>query len=204
MKKIVVVAVGVLLCLAGVAAPGAALAEDNSINFGGMGIVAPDASGSVFYGEYERLMNKNLSLFVRLGSLDYSYDDGEYTEDGDGPGIDVGVRRYSSGDGMKGFYFGGAVGIWTTDWTYTDTYYVTTSPYYSGKGDSTALKVDFEIGGRIPMGSSNWSFIPSFHIGSFIGVDDECNSTSVPGADCGVESEVGIYSLLGLGFGVEF
>lgn len=205
MKKIVVVAVGVLLCLAGVAAP--ALAEDQSINFGGMGLFGPDVSASVFYAEYERMLNDNHSMFIRLGSLDYDYDDGWYEEEGDGPGVDFGIRRYASGDGMKGFFIGGTVGIWTTDWSYIDRDYPSSgNPYYSGEGSSTALKIDFEVGGRIPMGSSNVSFIPSFHIGSFISIDDECSST-VPGfigQDCGNESEVGFYGLLGLALGVAF
>ncbi len=202
MKKIVAVAVGVLFCLAGAAAP--ALAQDQSINFGGMGLFGPDVSASVFYAEYERMLNDNHSMFIRLGSLDYDYDDGWYEEEGDGPGVDFGIRRYASGDGMKGFFIGGTVGIWTTDWSYIDRDYAPASQYYSGEGSSTALKIDFEIGGRIPMGSGNVSFIPSFHIGSFIGIDDECNSTSVPGADCGNESEVGFYGLLGLALGVAF
>ncbi|HAK59412.1 MAG TPA: hypothetical protein DCO77_03375 [Nitrospiraceae bacterium] len=200
MKKIVVVAVGVLFCLAGVSTP--ALAEDQSINFGGMGLVAPDLSASVFYAEYERMLNDNHSLFFRLGSLDYDYDDGEYKEDGDGPGVDFGIRRYFSGDGMKGFFIGGTVGIWTTDWTFSEP----TAPLVdqAGEGSSTAAKIDFEVGGRIPMGSGNVWFIPSFHIGTFVSLDDECNSTSLPGASCTVESEVGFYGLLGLALGVAF
>lgn len=204
MKRLVVVLFGVLLSTALTAFPGSAFAKDNSINVGGVGMVGPDLSASVFLVEYERLMGNGISMFGRLGSLDYDFDDGWYKEEGDGPGFDIGMRKYMGGDRMKGFYIGMTIGLWWTEWTYTDTDYAPSSQYYSGEGESTAVKVDFEVGGRFPLGESSVSLIPSFHIGNFFSIDDTCTSTSVPGADCGAESEVGFYGVFGLALGIGF
>ncbi len=205
MKRIMVLVFGALFVLAVTALPApASAAQDNSINIGGVGLAGPDLSASAFLVEYERHLGSGMSVFGRVGVLDYSFDDGWYKEDGDGPGFDIGIRKYMGSGTMKGFYLGGTVGIWTTSWTFTDADYSTFSPYYSGKGDTTALKVDLEIGGRFPLGSSPVSLMPSFHLGNFFNVDSTCTSTSVPGADCGNEGEVGFYGLLGLSVGIAF
>ncbi|OGW37920.1 MAG: hypothetical protein A2X58_01170 [Nitrospirae bacterium GWC2_56_14] len=205
MKNIIVLVCGVLFALVVMALPGSVWAEqDNSINIGGLGLVGPDLSASAFIVEYERHMGSGMSVFGRVGVLDYSFDDGWYKEDGDGPGFDIGIRKYMGSNGMKGFYLGGTVGIWTTEWTFTDNDYGTGSIYYRGKGDTTSLKVDIEVGGRFPLGSSPVSLMPSLHVGNFFNIDSTCTSTSVPGADCGNESEVGFYGLLGLSMGIAF
>jgi len=205
MKNIIALVCGVLFALVVMALPGpVSAAQDNAINIGGLGLVGPDLSASAFIVEYERHLGSGMSVFGRVGVLDYSFDDGWYKEDGDGPGFDIGIRKYMGSNRMEGFYLGGTVGIWTTSWTYTDTDYSTFSQYYSGKGDTTSLKVDLEVGGRFPLGSSPVSLMPSFHLGNFFSIDNTCTSTVVAGADCGNESEVGFYGLLGLSVGIAF
>lgn len=206
MKKIVALVCSILLALVVMALPCPVTAmDDNSINIGGLGMVGPDLSASVFLLEYEHHMGSGMSVFGRVGAFDYSYDDGWYREDGDGPGVDVGIRKYLGTNEMRGFYIGGTVGIWTTSWTFTDRNYSTFSKYYSGKGETTSFKIDFEVGGRLPLGSSPVSIIPSFHIGHFANIGSgSCTSTSVPGASCDNESDVGFYGVVGLSMGIAF
>jgi hypothetical protein len=205
MNRIVPLFCSLLFILSIAAFPGSAgAASRNSINLGGLGLVGPDLTAYALQVEYERLLGNGVSLFGRTGFLNYSYDDDIYEEDGDGPGLDIGVRKYFGRDEMKGFYIGGSLGIWKVDWTFTDHSYSTSSPWFSGKGDSTALKLDLEIGGRIPLGSSPLAIRPSFHVGHYFDLDESCSSTSVPGADCGADSELGFYAVLGLAVGISF
>jgi hypothetical protein len=205
MKRISALVCSALFVLVVMALPGPAFAAlDNSINIGAVGVIGPDLSASAFLMEYERHLGGGMSVFGRVGVLDYSFDDGWYKEDGNGPGFDVGIRKYMGGRGMKGFYLGGTLGIWKTDWTFTDTNYGSGSIYYSGKGDSTSLKVDLEVGGRFPLGSSPVALMPSFHVGHYFNIDSTCTSTSVPGADCGNEGKVGFYGVFGLSMGIAF
>jgi hypothetical protein len=205
MKRIIVLVCGLLFALSVMAIPGPVrAAQDNSINIGGLGVVGPDLSASAFFVEYERHMGSGMAVFGRVGVLDYSFDDGWYKEDGDGPGFDVGIRKYMGSNSMKGFYLGGTLGIWKTSWTFTDKNYGPGSIYYSGKGDTTSLKVDLELGSRFPLGSSPVALMPSFHVGHYFTMDSTCTSTSVPGADCGNEGEVGFYGVLGLSVGIAF
>ena len=97
----------------------AAAAGDNSVNLGVAGAIGPDTTATLVFVEYERMLNNNLAILGRIGNLDYEYDDDVYLEEGDGPGLEVGVRVYPSGDG-KGFYYGGAAGLWFTEWDWVD------------------------------------------------------------------------------------
>ena len=148
----------------------------NSINLGAGGMVGPDTSAAAFFGEYERLLGSRVAIFGRVGSVSYTYDDGYYIEDGDPKGFDIGVRAYPMGSGgMKGFYVGGAIGFWKTEWTFTD------DKGYSyetrGKGNSSAIRADIEVGGRFNLGTETVSLIPAFHIGHFFGTSESCSYT---------------------------
>jgi len=187
--------------------PGTSFAgAKNSINLGAGGMVGPDTTASAFFIEYERLLGSRVAVFARGGSVSYTYDDGWYVEDGDPKGFDIGVRAYPMGGGaMKGFYVGGAIGSWKTEWTFTDDKGMS---YESrGKGDSSSIRADIEVGGRFNLGTETVSLMPAFHIGHFFGSDDTCTYTypaSLHGRSCGKESEVGIYGFFSLSVGVAF
>jgi hypothetical protein len=202
MRKIIASAAGILVCVAWLTAPGNGFAETkNSLNVGFAGGAAPDASATVFLAEYERGLSSKLSILGRLGAIDYSYDDGTYVEDGDGNGLDVGVRIYPSG-GMKGIYFGGAVGLWNTDWTFTDdkgTFYQT-----QGKGSSTAVRLDLEVGARIKFGTAPVSLMPSFHLGNYFSVSDDCTYTAGAVGSCSQSSDFNLYAYFGVAAGFSF
>lgn len=196
-------AVSVALLLGMFALPAVATAEPaNSINLMGAGLVGPDLSASVFGLEYERLLNDSLSIMGRFANLDYKYDDDVYEEDGDGSGFDVGVRFYPGGNGMRGFFLGGNVGFWSTDWTWIDD--KDTGSPSQGDGTTDSFKVEFEVGGRFPLGSETVSLMPAAHIGSFVGQDSECRQTQPTAGTCTEESEVGFYVLRGLSLGIAF
>ena len=178
----------------------------NSINIGAGGMVGPDTSASAFTVEYERLLGSRVAIFGRGGSVRYTYDDGYYVEEGDPKGFDIGVRAYPMGSGgLKGFFVGGAIGFWSSEWTFTD------DKGYSyetrGKGDSKAVRADIEVGGRFNLGSESISLMPAFHIGHFFSTSESCSYTypsARVGTNCGKESEVGLYGFFALSLGIAF
>jgi hypothetical protein len=174
----------------------------NSINLLAAGMPVPDLSASVFGIEYERLLTERMSIMGRLGKLDYKYDDGEYVEDGDGSILDIGVRFYPGGRGMRGFFLGGNIGFESTDWTYIDDQ--GRSYESAGEGTTDSFKIEFEIGSRIALGSDNITLVPAARIGSLIGQDTECRQTRPTQRNCSEESELGFYVLLGLSLGIAF
>lgn len=202
MKKRLIMATIIVGVLIGLAVPAVVLAEPrNSINLTGAAGFAPDASASGFFVEYERLVGEKVSLLGRFGSTSYSFDDSVYVEDGDGSGVDLGVRLYPQG-GMKGLYFGGSLGFWSSDWTFTDdmgTFYQTT-----GTGSSDAVRLDLEIGGRFNLGSGPVSLMPSFHLGNYFSVSDDCTYTSGATGACDNSAEFNLYAYLGLAVGFAF
>jgi len=144
---------------------------DNSINIGGAGIAASDATASMFFVEYEPALSSNVSLLGRLGSMTYNSDDGVYVEDGDVKGINFGMRIYPSG-GMRDFYFGGAIGFGSSEWTFTNNkgqLYET-----QGKGTSDEVRLDLDVGDRFLLGSGPVSLMPSFHLGNVSSIDNTC------------------------------
>jgi len=153
------------------------IAADKAISIGASGLAGADLSASVVYFEYEQSIVNKLSFYARGGQLAYDYDDGDYEEDGDGPGIEGGVRFYPSGDGLKGFFIGAGLGLWDTEWDWTDdkgTAWETT-----GSGDSTSAEIHFILGGRI---GNKVQFVPTFQIGSFLSTDAELGAYAILGA----------------------
>lgn len=177
-KKSFMAVLGVV-ALAMLMAPASALAEGNILSFGFGGGSSFDSEGVVAYAEYERVLSDRMGLAIRAGVIDYEYDDGDYFEEGDGPGVEAALRFYMSGDAPNGFYLGGGLGVWFTEWTYIDYF-----PLQTGSGDSTSLEVHFALGARFNVGDTV-ILTPSFQIGSFISSD----------------SELGPYALLGFSVG---
>ncbi len=178
----------------------------NSINLGAGGMVGPDTTASAFFVEYERLLGGRMALFVRGGQVKYTFDDGTYVEDGEPKGFDIGVRAYPmGGGGMRGFFVGGGIGSWKTDWTFTDDKGRTFET--RGKGDSTAVRADIEVGGRFNLGTETVSLMPAFHIGHFFSSSGSCKYTypaNRAGQNCSQDSEIGLYGFLSVTVGIAF
>jgi hypothetical protein len=91
MKKEIMQTGGLCLAALFMLFPGtAAAAGNNAVNLGGAAAVGPDTSATLVFIEYERMLNDGLAILGRIGNLDYEYDDGDYLEEGDGPGFEVG------------------------------------------------------------------------------------------------------------------
>lgn len=157
--------------------PAAALAEGNAMSFGFGGGGSGEGSGAVGYAEYERGVSDNLGLALRLGTLSYDYDDGYYWEEGDGPGFEASLRFYPS-EALKGFYIGGGLGVWFTEWDWREA-------GFSGSGESTSTELHLVLGGRL---GDKVQFNPSFQLGNFLSSD----------------AELGIYAFVGAAIGVKF
>jgi hypothetical protein len=198
----------VLMFFAGTASAAAVKGgeAENSVNAGFAALPGLfDTEAAVFYVEFERKMSNKLTIFGRFGMLDYDFDDGTYKESGDGPGFDAGVRFYPLSGAMKDLYIGGAAGLWWTDWTYTDYSYLVIpggNRWIMGSGDSTALKVEFEVGYRFIIPNTPVAITPNFRSGTFISLDDSC--TTVAGLPCSTESEIGVYAVFGVSAGFQF
>lgn len=144
--------------------------------------------GAVGAVEYERLLGNHFSLGARLGYIDYDYKDGTYTETGNGPGVEFLARYYPQGKGHKGFYVGGAVGVWNSTWESRDPANIPVND----SGTATAADVNVNIGWKIPLGSDRMYIDPNIAIGNFF---------SLSSSDA---ANLGFYVAAGLSFGMVF
>jgi hypothetical protein len=172
-----------VVALAMLVVPATAVAADNAISFGFGGAGSPDASAAVGYLEYERAIGESVGLALRAGTISYEYDDDVYWEEGDGPGMEASFRFYTSGEALSGFYIGGGLGVWFTEWDWRDDY--GTIWETRGSGDSASVELHFALGGRI---GDTVQFNPSFQLGHFVSS----------------ESEMGLYFLVGAALGIPF
>jgi len=157
------------------AGSGQALAQGN-MNAVGAGL-ALNPVASVFVVEYERLLNNHFSIGVRAGKIDYTWEDDDYEEDGDGTGFDVTARYYFRGQGFKGPYIGASVGKWSGDYSWVEL-------NQRGRGSWDATNVSAAFGWTFQM-TPNFSLDPSVMIGNF-----SSSSTATTGAR---NSELGGY-----------
>lgn len=208
MKRTSIIVLSIMLSIALLFVAGTASAAikagegDNSVNAGFAALPGLfDTEAAVFYVEYERKMSDLLTIVGRVGALDYDFDDGMYKESGDGPGLDAGVRFYPLAGAMKDLYIGGALGLWWTEWTYTDLTWIGTQWVY-GRGESTALKAEFEVGYRFLIPNTPVAVSPTFRTGTFISLDDSCSNAA--GWPCANESEIGVFAVFGVSAGFQF
>ena len=169
--------------------PASSYANDNSIR-GGF-FVNPD--GNILLVEYERMVADKFSLGARLATVDYDYDDGSYEEEGDGSGVEFVAKFFPQGEGFKGFYVGGGIGYWNTEWDWVDPL---DAPSF-GKGESDTLNVNINLGWRILLGTEAVYLDPSFIIGNFIALSTDSTNNDD-------EAEFGLYAGVGLSLGVTF
>ncbi len=192
--------------IAGTIAQSAAAAEPaNSVNLGFGGIVRtmPHCDANVYMVEYERLYTPTITLLGRGNKVDYKFDDGNYREDGILRGLDFGARYYPSG-GMQGFFTGGSLGYWHSDWSFM---HAQGRPnQYQGAARSKALRLNLDLGYRIPIEGTRVSIMPEINIGKFFS-SRTCEFTSpaaMLGTPCAQKSEVNVYFFLGIAAGFAF
>jgi hypothetical protein len=151
--------------------------------------------GTIFLVDYERLIADKFSVGGRVGAIDYTVEDGSYTEDGNGNGIEATFRWYPRGEGFKGFFLGAGLGYWDTDWSWTDPY----DTPNKGSGSSAAVDVNFNVGWKIAFGRAPVYFEPSIIVGDFLSVTTQSDTST-----SGNESELGVYALVALAIGFAF
>ncbi len=206
MKKTCMVVLFVAAVAAGMMTPGSVFAEPaNSVNLGIGGVVQlmPHCKANVYIVEFEHMLDSKISVLARGSEVDYHGDDGKYLEDGKPRGVDVGARFYPAG-GMKGFFIGGTLGYWTSDWTFIHNQ--GKPDEWQGKGKSDSIRAHVDIGGRFPIGSSSVSIMPAFNFGKFF-PSTTCEYTSPAsrvGTPCSQKSEVEYYMFLGVMAGIGF
>jgi hypothetical protein len=207
MKRRLVLVLFAVVVAAGVMSPENVFAEpENSFNlgFGGLPELMPHCRANVYVVEYERMLGPKIAFLGRGGEVNYKFDNGNYVEEGRPKGIDVGVRYYPGGSGMKGLFFSGTLGYWKWDWRFTDDKGLAIET--QGKGDSMAIRADLDIGGRFPIGSSSVSLMPALHIGRFF-TSNSCEYTapaSQVGTSCNKDTEIKYYTFLSVSVGIGF
>lgn len=194
-----------ILIVIGTVAPAAMCAESaSSINLGLGGLnPMPHCNARVYTIEYEHPLTPTLAVLGRGSGVNYRYDDGQYLEDGRLRGMDVGTRYYPAGD-MRGFFLGGGIGYWKGNWTFVQNQSKPTE--WRGKGDANSLRLNINVGDRIPIRGTNVSIIPEVNLGKFF-ASSACEYTapaSRVGTPCNQKSEVNFYLFVGMVVGVEF
>ncbi len=176
----------------------------NSVNLGiGTSDILPHCRATLSLLEYERVLVPKITALARGSGVHYRFDDGEHVEEGRPRGADVGARYYFSG-GMQGLFIGGSLGYWRSDWTFT--HYKDTPRQFQGAATSESIRLNVDIGGRYPIGSSPVSIIPALDVGRFF-TRTSCEFTSpasLVGTPCSEDSEVREYVFLAVSAGIEF
>ena len=168
-------------------------------------MIGDETTASAYFAEYERFVGSRISVLARGGRVSYEYDDDKYVEEGDPKGFDIGMRVYPMGGGMKGLYVGLSIGRWNTDWTFREH---KGQPWETrGTGETTAVRVDAEVGGKLYIGSERVSLMPALHLGQFFGINDSCSYTypaGYVGTLCDKNSKFGFYGFYSLSVGFSF
>jgi hypothetical protein len=176
----------------------------SSINLGLGGInPMPHCNALVYTIEYEHPLTRTVTILGRESGVNYHYDDGIYKEDGNIPGLDVGIRSYSS-DGMRGFFWGSSLGYWAGNWTFIQDKNRPTER--QGNSSSHSLRLNIEIGDRIPILSTNISIMPEVNLGKFFS-SSSCEYSAPAlrvGTPCSQKSEVNYYIFAGVTAGITF
>jgi len=204
--KIVWMGILFLATAASMLIPGGAFAEPvNSVNLGIGGVIRlmPHCKANVYFAEYEHLVNPKIAVLGRASEVSYKFDDGTYYEKGRPKGVDLGARFYPAGN-MQGFFIGGTLGYWMADWTFARN--MGKSNELQGTGDTDSVRLNVDIGGRFPIGSSSVSIMPALNVGKFFSTN-ACEYTapaSRVGTACSQTTEVTYYVFLAVTAGVAF
>ncbi|HEY0720707.1 MAG TPA: autotransporter outer membrane beta-barrel domain-containing protein [Gammaproteobacteria bacterium] len=194
-----------LLVIASTLAQGTSRAEPaNSLNLGIGGLnPMPHCDARVYTLEYEHHLTPTVAILGRGSGVDYTDDASDYLEEGKLRGLDVGARYYRAGR-MQGFYSGASLGYWVNDWTFIQNR--STPEQGEGEADSHSLRLNFDLGYRLPLGDTNVALMPKVNLGKFFS-SSSCNYTapaSRVGAPCDQKSEVNNYIFAGVTLGFAF
>ena len=182
-------------------AAGAEAAGSVNLGVGGIIRTMPHCDANVYTIEYEHLANSTTTILGRGNLVDYTFNDGNYREHGILRGLDIGARYYPAG-GMHGFFTGGSLGYWNGGWTFIHA--LARPEQYQGTAHSKALRLNVELGDRIPIGGTRVSIMPEINIGKFFS-SRSCEYTapaSMIGIPCSQKSEVNAYFFVGIAVGV--
>lgn len=195
----------IFLMMAGMAAAGARAAESrDSINLGLGGLnPMPHCNALVYLVEYEHPLSPTMAILGRGSGVNYRFNNGNYLEDGRLRGLDIGARYYRAG-GMQGIFWGASLGYWGGDWTFIQHQ---NAPYqWQGSATSHSLRLNFELGDRIPIQGTSISIMPEANLGKFFS-SRSCVATapaSLTGTPCSQRSEVNAYLFFGVTIGMTF
>lgn len=178
---------GFTLLAAGLLAvpPGGALAQgvNHSLNLAAAAIPQiGDLGATVLMVEYERQVRPKMTVYGRVSSLDWEWDDDVYVEDGKGTGFGGGVRFYRE-SALKGFFVGAGISSFKSKWNWTE-------GTASGSGKTSAIQWGAEVGYRFAL-SPRMTIAPVLQAGQWVGADDTCRNSD--GSPCTKESELGFY-----------
>ncbi len=181
----------------------AAAADSVNLGFGGIIRTMHDCDANVYFAEYEHSLTPNSTILGRIDKVGYKFDDGNYREDGTLRGIDLGARYYPSGD-LHGFFAGGSLGYWNGDWMF---FHALDRPGQNqGTARTHAVRLNFDIGDRIPIPGTTVSIVPQMNIGKFFS-SRSCqyvSPASMVGSACTQKSEVNVYLFVGVAVGTAF
>lgn len=183
-------------------ATGAELTDSVNLGLGGVNPM-PHCNAKVYLIEYEHQITPVIAALGRGSGVKYWFDDGQYQEDGRLRGLDAGIRYYPAG-GMLGLFIGGSLGYWRGDWTFFQN--KGTPAGWQGKAGSNSLRLNFEVGDRIPIPGTSVSVMPELSFGKFFS-SMSCDATapaSRHGMPCSQSSEVDYYIFLGVTAGIAF
>lgn len=176
----------------------------DSINLGIGGVnPMPHCDAKVYLIEYEHLLAPKTSILGRGSGVNYRYNDGSFMEEGGLRGMDIGTRHYASA-GMRGFFWGGSLGYWTGDRSFIQ--YQNSPLQWQGNGNSKFIRLNIDLGSRIPIQGTNISIMPEAHLGKFFS-SLTCETTapaSQAGTPCNQNSEVDYYIFFGVTVGASF
>ncbi len=184
----------------------AAAAEPaDSLNLGYGGIIRTmhDCDANVYFAEYEHSLTPTTAILGRIDKVGYKFDDGNYREDGTLRGMDVGARYYPSG-AMHGFFAGGSLGYWNGDWMF---FHALGRPGQDqGTARTHAVRLNFDVGDRIPIPGSGISIMPEMNIGKFFSsrTCQYVSPASMTANQCTQKSEVNVYLFVGVAVGTAF
>lgn len=143
--------------------PMMAFANEKAVTISAGGAAGGDASATVMMVEYEHALTSSFTLAGRAAYLKYTYDDNDYEEDGNGPGIQISAKFYPGDKALHGFYFGGGFGFWEMDVDWIDD--KNTAYQTSGSLSTSTAEIHAELGWRI---GDKVQFTPSIQFGTFL------------------------------------
>lgn len=194
-----------ILIIAGTVVTGASAAESaNSIDIGLGGLnPLPHCNVYVSMIDYEHQITPTTTFQVQGSLIHYKYDDGHYLDQGRLKGMDVGARYYPA-SGMRGFFWGGTIGYWNEDRTFTQ--YQNTPNQWQGKGNNNAFRLNIDIGDRIQIQGTNVSIMPVVSLGKFF-FPSSCEVTAPAaqiGNPCSRRPEANYFIFAGVSAGIVF